>query len=41
MQAILLSALFAAFLFAGTHGCMRLGWRIGPNACYLSVITAK
>lgn len=29
MQTIVLSALFAAFLFAGILGCMRLGWRIG------------
>lgn len=29
MQTILLSGLFAAFLFVGILACMRLGWRIG------------
>jgi hypothetical protein len=29
MQTILLSVLFAAFLFAGILGCMRLGWSTG------------
>ncbi|MBP8256906.1 MAG: hypothetical protein KAX37_06235 [Opitutaceae bacterium] len=29
MQTIFLAVLFAAFLFVGILGCMRLGWRIG------------
>jgi hypothetical protein len=29
MQTILMSVLFAVFLFVGVLGCMRLGWRIG------------
>jgi hypothetical protein len=29
MQIIILSSLFAAFLFAGIFCCMRLGWKIG------------
>jgi hypothetical protein len=31
MQTIFLSILFAAFLFAGILGCMRLGWRAGQK----------